>query len=86
MKWKFFFVTNLTLIIAKKHEDSPASSHKKALGLWNLAGCLVKREEKKKKSWACFRLLHNKSPLFTLSTVSFHLKVLAAGASAGEPN
>lgn len=32
------FGTNLTLIIAKEHEDSPASSHKKAWGLTNLAG------------------------------------------------
>lgn len=32
------FGTNLTLIIAKEQEDSPASSHKKAWGLTNLAG------------------------------------------------
>lgn len=41
MKWKAFYNTNLTLIIAKEHGDSPASSHQRALGLTNLASSLL---------------------------------------------
>lgn len=56
-KMKGFFGTNLTLIIAKDHEDSPASSHKKALGLTNLASSLLH------KTLGRHKPCQNKSPL-----------------------
>lgn len=46
----FVFCTNLTLIIAKEHEDSPASSHKKVLGLTNLASTHLRKKLSRQRS------------------------------------